>query len=54
LIVYAYVSGETVLPDTNQQVGRMLEKLKTVEVKAYRDGQFQVFIMNTGGSRFRH
>ena len=48
LVVYAYVSGATVLPDTDQHVGKMLEKLKTVEVKGYADGHFDVYITNTG------
>lgn len=48
IVIYSYVSGATVVPDTGQQVGRMLEKLKPVEVKGYADGQFRVFIMNTG------
>jgi hypothetical protein len=48
LVVYSYVSGSTVLPDSDQQTGRMLEKLKTVEVKGYADGHYSIFIMNTG------
>jgi hypothetical protein len=48
LVVYAYVSGATVLPDAGQHTGKMLEKLKTVEVKGFADGHFNVSIMNTG------
>jgi hypothetical protein len=48
LVLYSYVSGTTVLPDSDQQAGKMLEKLKTVEVKGYADGHYSVFIMNTG------
>jgi len=48
LVIYSYVSGSTVLPDSDKQVGRMLEKLKTVEVKGYADGHYSIFIMNTG------
>lgn len=48
LVVYGYVSGASVLPDSDQHTGKMLEKLKTVEVKGYDDGQIRVYIMNTG------
>jgi len=48
LVVYAYVSGATVVPDTDQHVGKMLEKLKTVEVKGSPNGDFKVSIMNVG------
>jgi len=48
LVVYAYVSGATILPDTDEHVNKMLEKLKTTEVKGYLDGHFDVYITNTG------
>lgn len=48
LVVYSYVNGATVLPDTGQHTGKMLEKLKPVEVQGWADGRFNLYFMNTG------
>lgn len=48
LVVYSYVSGATILPDTGQHTGKMLEKLKPVQAQGWADGRFYLYFMNTG------
>ena len=47
-IIFAAVQTNVLGPDTGSQVSRDLESFKTVQVKAFRDGTVQIFVLNRG------